>query len=501
MPDTVLGDIAAFPAQGQAPARNARAKSYYKMRTRTTGPLCPLLISAMRRPVIVTGIVILLAACACFLLYPTASWLPRIGFLQAQGRIPTRPYLNMPDTARGEMPRLLSQTGAFSDVRLMTPAKGLLPYNLIVAFWSDGADKMRYVAIPDGKVGFSSDGEWTFPNGTVFVKTFVLPTDVTQPQTRRRLETRLLVIGRDGRPYGVTYKWRADLSDAELVAAGGRNEDIVVRGDTGTRTQTWSYPSRENCLACHNARTAGQLGPKTRQMNMVIAYPGGTTENQLKHWNDLGLFSPALDDRQIALYPTLARADNARRSLEDRARSFLDANCAQCHRPRGTVASFDARYQTPLARQNLIDGPILINEGLDHPHVIAPHDPWRSMIIRRTNTIDDTRMPPVARHTIDEKDVAMLKQYILSLPGRDVLAPPSLSPAGGEFRKPVTVALQSPDAGALIHYTTDGSEPGASDPVYRKPIRIEGPTVLRARAIAEGKTNSIVVQDTYIVGP
>jgi len=455
----------------------------------------------MRRPFIFIGIAVLLAASAYFVAHPASSWLSRSGFLQARGRVPTKPYLNMPDTARGAIPRLLSQTGAFTDVRLMTPSPGLMPYNLIVAFWSDGADKMRYVAIPDGKVHFSSDGEWEFPHGTVFVKTFVLPTDVTHPQTRRRLETRLLVIGRDGRPYGVTYKWRADLSDADLVAAGGLNEDIAVRDDAGMRTQTWSYPSRENCLACHNAHTAGQLGPKTRQMNMVVAYPGGTTENQLKHWNDQGLFSPALDDRQIARYPTLARADNVRRSLEDRARSFLDANCAQCHRPRGTVASFDARYQIPLDRQNLIDGPILINEGLDHPHPIAPHDPWRSMIVRRTNTVDDTRMPPIARHTIDEKDVALLKQYILSLPGRDVLAPPSLLPAGGEFRKPVTVALQSPDAHALIHYTTDGSEPGAGDPVYRKPIRIDGPMVLRARAIENGKTSSIVVQDTYIVGP
>lgn len=452
----------------------------------------------MRRILALVCIAVLLAAGGYFFLHSDTAWLRRIGLPGGQGRVATRPYLNMPDTARGEMPRLLSQTGVFSDVRRMTPAQGLMPYSLVVSFWSDGADKTRYVAIPAGTVQFSRDGDWVFPSGTVFVKTFMLPTGAAAP---RRLETRLLVIGRDGRPYGVTYKWRADLGDAELVAAGGLNEDIAIHDGAGVRTQTWSYPSRENCLACHNARTPGQLGPKTRQMNMTIAYPDGTRENQLRHWNAMGLFAPALDDRQIATYPTLARADDTSRSLEDRARSFLDANCAQCHRPRGTVANFDARYQVPLARQNLIDGPILINEGLDHPHVITPHDPWRSMIIRRTDTIDDTRMPPIARHTIDVKDVAMLKQYVLSLPGRDVLAPPSLSPAGGEFRKGVSVALRSPDPGARIHYTTDGSEPGAGDPVYRKPIRIEGPTVLRARAIANDKTDSIVVQETYIVEP
>ena len=108
-------------------------------------------------------------------------------------------------------------------------------------------------------------------------------------------------------------------------------------------------------------------------------------------------------------------------------------------------------------------------------------------------------MPPIARHTIDEKDMAVLKQYILSLPGRDVLAPPTLSPAGGEFKKLTTVALASADAGAQIHYTTDGSVPGADDPVYKTPIRLAGSTVVRARAIKDGMTSSIVVQDTYIV--
>lgn len=452
----------------------------------------------MRHPVVTTCFAAALIAIGAYLIVkPPASLLSLIGV--TQGRVPAKPYLNMPDTAQGKLPRLLSETGAFTDVRSMTAAPGLLPYNLILSFWSDGADKTRYVAIPDGKVKFSADSDWVFPPGTVFVKTFELPTDIAQPQTKRRLETRLLVIGRDGRPYGVTYKWRADLSEADLVGADGLNETIAIHDAAGSHIQTWNYPSRDNCLACHNSHTPGELGPKTRQMNFAIAYPGGKTENQLAHWNRLGLFSPALNDADIAAYPVLAKADDTSRSLEDRARSFLDANCAQCHRPGGTVANFDARYQTPLGRQNLIDGPVNIDEGIDRPHVISPHDPWRSMIIRRTDTLDDTRMPPIARHTIDTKDVAMLKRYILSLPGRDVLAPPSLSPLGGEFKTPMMVTLASPDAGAEIHYTTDGSEPGADDPVYNKPIRIAGPEVLRARAIKHGMTSSIVVQDTYIV--
>ena len=97
-------------------------------------------------------------------------------------------------------------------------------------------------------------------------------------------------------------------------------------------------------------------------------------------------------------FPKLARLDDPTRSLEDRARSYLDANCAQCHRPRGTVAYFDARYDTPLARQNLIDGPVLIDERIDHPRVIAPNDIWRSILYMRTDTTEAFKMPPLARN-------------------------------------------------------------------------------------------------------
>ncbi len=322
----------------------------------------------------------------------------------------------MPDTASGRIPVLLSQTGAFAASRQLEPARTLLPYDLVLAFWSDGAEKTRYVVIPpDGKVAFSPTGDWTFPPGTVFVKTFELPIDATQPHLTRRLETRLLVVDRNGGVYGVTYKWRADLSDADLVAAAGLRENITVRDAAGTHVQSWYYPSREDCLVCHNSHTQGALGPKTRQLNRDLRYPDGVTENQLRRWNRLGLLDPALDEHDIASFPTLARSDDTTRPLEDRARSWLDANCAHCHRPGGTVANFDARYETPLAQQHLIDGPVLIDENVDRARVISPPDPWRSVALMRVDTNGDIRMPPLARNTIDTQGAALLRNWIESL--------------------------------------------------------------------------------------
>jgi mono/diheme cytochrome c family protein len=212
------------------------------------------------------------------------------------------------------------------------------------------------------------------------------------------------------------------------------------------------------------------------------------------------LFAPALDESELADIPTLAAADDARRSLEDRARSYLDANCAQCHRPGGTVAYFDARFDTPLDKQALIDGPVLIDQGIDRPRVIAPHDIWRSIAFMRVNTTGDIKMPPLGRETIDRKGVELLRNWIAGLPGREVLDPPAMSPAGGSFAGPIEVSLAAAEPGAQIRYTLDGSTPGPSDSLYQGPIQLAGPAVLRARAYKDGFTRSITVQEVFIVG-
>jgi uncharacterized repeat protein (TIGR03806 family) len=442
------------------------------------------------------------------LLAGVALWLASVqdagGAVQAapfglSTRVVPAAYLRMPHRSDGAIPSLLSQTGAYKDTRNLVPADGLLPYDLAVAFWSDGAIKSRFAAMPDAKIRFAPAGEWKFPQGTVFVKTFELATS-EPPGTKRRLETRLLVVDEDGGVYGVDYKWRADNSDADLID-GGLTEQVSVKSASGDwRTQTWYYPSRKDCLTCHNTVAGGVLGVKTRQMNHAFTYPSGITDNELRTWNHLGLFEPSITDADILKFDALAPAADATRSLEDRARSYLDANCSYCHRPGVTVANFDARYDTPLEQQALINGPVLIDQGIDKPRIIAPHDTWRSIAFMRLDTVGDIRMPPLARTTVDSAGVALLRDWILEMPGRAVLAPPTLSPAGGTYHAPVAVTLMVPEPGADIRYTLDGSVPGPNDLHYETPIVLTGPAVIRTRAYKEGFTRSIISQDVFIVG-
>ena len=415
-------------------------------------------------------------------------------------RVATTPYFNMPQTADGALPATLSQTGLYENTASLKMRAGLIPYELVVPFWSDGAQKTRHVSVP-GKVAFAPTGEWKFPAGSLFVKTFDLAVDAAHPAQRRRLETRILVRDRNGGVYGADYKWRADLSDADLLP-GSQTEEIKIRDAQGMEhTQTWYYPSREDCQTCHTARAGGVLGLKTRQMNHSMRYPDGVEDNELRAWNHAGLFEPRVDEAAIAGFARLAPADDAGRSLEDRARSYLDANCSHCHQPGGTVANFDARYDTPLAQQNLIDGDVLIDQGIDRPRIIAPHDVSRSIAYMRASTNEDIRMPPLARETVDTHGVALLAEWIRSLPGRDVLEPPQISPMGGTFAvESVKVTLSEAVPGADIHFTLDGSAPTQKDPKFEGPITLTGPTVLRARAYKGGYTRSIAVQQTFLVG-
>jgi uncharacterized repeat protein (TIGR03806 family) len=407
-------------------------------------------------------------------------------------------YLSMPSNAGGTFPLLLSETGAFADTRKAIPSPALIPYDLIVPFWSDGAEKMRWISVPDGqKIQFAPTGEWVFPAGTVFVKTFVMPMAESNPVGEHRLETRLLVCDSTGGVYGVVYKWRADNSDADLLCTN-LTEPISVHSNGRTKSQSWYYPNRQDCLVCHTANAHYVLGVKTRQLNREFGYPSGS-DNQLRAWSHIGLFDTNLAGVALKSLPTLAAIADTTRSFEDRARSYLDANCAQCHRPSGTVAYFDARFDTPFAEQKLIDGRVLIDERIDNSRVVAPHDIWRSILFMRANTTESFKMPPLARNMIDERGMGLLRLWIDSMPGPTVVPPPTISPPGGNFNKPLNVILTS-EPGATIHYTLDGTVPTASDLQYEKPILLHGPTILRAKAYKPGWKKSITSQEIYLIG-
>jgi uncharacterized repeat protein (TIGR03806 family) len=423
------------------------------------------------------------------------------------GRSAFPAFANMPQRFNGVLPPKLSQTGVFADTPSLAPLAGLIPYAPNTALWSDGALKTRWMGVPYSgglntpaeQISFAQTGEWSFPSGTVFVKHFELAVDEVNTNTpHRRLETRLLIRDPDGSVYGVTYKWRPDNSDADLLS-GSLSEDITITNSSGVRTQTWYYPSPSDCLTCHTPAANYVLGVKTRQLNGVFEYPSsGVSDNQLRTLNQIGIFNPSFDEASIPTFAQLVSITNENASLEDRFRSYIDANCAQCHRPGGTGTTFDARYDTPLTNQNIINANVLGNLGYDNARVVVPRDVWRSILYQRANSLDSLiKMPPLARNLVDTNAMAVVAAWINSLPGTPALAPPQIVPNGGSFGGPITVTLTHSDTNAALYYTLDGNLPSTNSIPYSSPFLLASSSVLMAKAFETGFNESVAAQAVF----
>ena len=350
-------------------------------------------------------------------------------------------------------PALLSETGAFADLATLTPAAGVFPYDVNAPLWSDAAAKKRWIALPnDGdhdsvseKIGFSPDGDWSFPPGTVFIKHFELSVDESDPSLRRRLETRFIVMPTSGEPYGVTYKWRADGSDAELLPDGASEDIPIAEAGGGTRIQRWDYPSRTDCRVCHNGNAGHVLGLKTHQLNGDLAYDRtGRTANQLETLAHLGWFDSGYRPEHLPWFLKSRHIADSAASLEDRVRSYLDSNCAHCHRPGGVRALFDARLTTPLAGQGFIRGSLV--EPTEHERVIVPGDLANSVLRIRHGSTGVIKMPPLGKTLVDEEAAQVIADWILSLPSAPAVELVAPAGAGGPFFE-VEVRFSEPVTG------------------------------------------------------
>lgn len=507
------------------------------------------------------------------------------------------------------LPQTLSATGlytpgTFGNNNALTAVTGFHTYDVINPLWSDGADKQRWFAIPSGThIGYAPTGDWTFPNGSVWLKHFDLQTDDTNPTLRKRLETRVLVKDAEGRVYGMTYKWRPDNSDADLITTG-LTEDVVINGEvelgpltstdiggaqagstapfnggwavtgggsdifgnsdsfrfvhtqkTGDfdiatriesldradlytkaglmvretlaansrnvmalifptnearnnntggyefqsrdntgggsaaiyppnpqpavrlpnawlrlkrqgdvftayssrngkdwtsfavktlalpqtvyfgmaitshntnalatarfhfnidRTQPWYYPGRQDCLACHTNNSGGVLGFNSQNNNRDHLFTEtGITDNQLRAWNHAGYFNTSIDEENIPNQVKHYALDDPNASAELRMRSYLDSNCAHCHRPGGVHAFWDGQIETSLGSAGIINGIVQDALGISGAKILVPQSVDKSILYKRMATANEHyKMPPLAKNLVDHDAMGVLEEWI-----------------------------------------------------------------------------------------
>jgi uncharacterized repeat protein (TIGR03806 family) len=277
----------------------------------------------------------------------------------------------------------------------------LIPYAPAAPFWSDNATKERWLAIPNGtSIARGADGDFSFPNGTVLMKHFRL--------NNQLVETRLFMRHPDGEWAGYTYEWNAQRTDATLVQGG----KTVTVG-----SQSWIFPSGNDCLTCHTEAAGRSLGLEAAQLNRDFTYAStGRTANQLRTLDAITMFTTPLGDP--ALQPSMPDPSDTSAPLAQRARAYLHTNCAQCHRTGGpTPSSIDLRYATLLSSTNACgvspqSGDLGIGAAA---RIIAPGSAANSVLVARMNRRDANAMPPLASAIVDAQGVALVQQWINSL--------------------------------------------------------------------------------------
>ena len=327
----------------------------------------------------------------------------------------------------------LSQTGCVvaSDPKTLAPS--VIPYEVNSPLWSDGADKTRGMALPPGaKIHVvnctanpsecpgsndgADDGKWKFPVGTVMVKSFLFDGKFVETRLFMRLNTTTWA--------GFSYKWDEAQTDATLESPD-RDE---VSFSTGQRTVDWHFPSRMDCLTCHIPDHGyAVLGPETAQMNRVL-----NGSNQLDTLQALGLFDAPIPTpyKPALVQPTTSQLGSppASASLEQRATTYMHANCAFCHRANPedvdctTDPCLDLRFGLPLAQRNICNvTPAKGGFALTNPVTLAPGHPELSVLsIRMKQPPDDGtghhgRMPQIASYVVDQEATALIDSWITSI--------------------------------------------------------------------------------------
>jgi len=347
-------------------------------------------------------------------------------------RSPPAPADNPAVAVYRAAPRRLSEWGLFAgEPRQFKPADGVLAYELNTPLFSDYTTKARWIHLPKGQtMRYRADGVFEFPVGTVMAKTFSISEEIARPVSAAQLlETRIQIRKEDGW-YGFSYVWDADQRDAALSLGGGACDIAWTHSDGKPRTNRYEIPNANQCLSCHAQNGAyAPLGPTAANLNRGVSVDlseKGRTgsereDNQLERWRRAGLLEnlPPLET-----VPRMPQFDDPHSGpLADRARAWLDVNCAHCHRPEGSArtAGLDLRAsQLDPLRFGVLKTPVAAGRGSGgRKFDIVPGKPEESILLYRLeSTRPGIRMPNLSRNVVHSEGVDLVREWIASMVGQ-----------------------------------------------------------------------------------
>jgi uncharacterized repeat protein (TIGR03806 family) len=295
------------------------------------------------------------------------------------------------------------------------PKKHIVPYQLSSRLFSDHAEKLRFVYVPEGKtIPYQDSSTLDLPLGSILIKTFYFPADFRKPEAERKLmETRLLVHESSGWQ-ALDYVWNEAQTDAYLEVAGDEKTVNYIDSEGKSKTQLYTIPNQNQCKGCHS--TDGNLkpiGPAVYRLNHDMLYAHGK-ENQIQWWQRaLGLNK----EKELRNIPKMADWTDSAKSIDQRARAWLDINCAHCHNPHGPAmtSGLDLRWnQKSETALGIYKTPVAAGRGSGGlKYDIHPGKPEKSILYYRMASLDPgVMMPELGRSQNQKESLELIKQWI-----------------------------------------------------------------------------------------
>jgi uncharacterized repeat protein (TIGR03806 family) len=294
---------------------------------------------------------------------------------------------------------------------------GVVPYDVNGVLWADNATKERFVVLPEGQtLGWTEREDWQVPLGTIVIKAFFFPEDLrVAGGPRRAIETRLLILEDEGWT-SHTYVWNDAQTEAVREIAGKRVPVSYLGLDGEARSQDYLVPNENQCKGCHARDDRTELlGLITPQVNRVVSRDGADVE-QLDWMAAQGMFASAPNPAALARF-----ADPfGEGPLDARARAYLGANCAHCHRPGGGGGDSGLvllEWETNPSKNGVCKQPAAAGAGTGgRSHDIVPGHPEQSIMpFRMASTDPEIKMPELPNLLPDEQGVALISEWIAAM--------------------------------------------------------------------------------------
>ncbi len=311
----------------------------------------------------------------------------------------------------------LSEYGFFEGkLADLKPIKSVVPYILNAPLFSDYAQKLRFVQLPDGQtVDFNADSVFQFPIGTKIIKTFLYPNDFRNAQKGRRiLETRVLLHDNDDTWVALPYVWNDAQTEATLEVAGDAKK--VSFRDAKGQKQAFEYliPNVNQCRGCHiRGNKMSPIGLSARQLNGDL-----DAQNQLITWKKVGILRGMPED--LTSVPKFPNYEDNTIAIDSRAKAYLDINCAHCHNLQGpavTSGLFLDWKTTDSTAYGFYKTPVAAGRGSGNlKYDILPQKPNESILLYRLASVDPGEMmPEVGRRLVHTEGVELIREWIKNM--------------------------------------------------------------------------------------